>query len=579
MPLPGLLEKLSIPSTADEQTKSGKTTKSRPDDNNGGNKRSVEKDVERASLDSTRSSSTVKPACSTDSSQTKRGSSHGKPDEVRKDTPNSGDESTASEQITAEPVSMDSSDEDRLRSGTANDESCEMAESPEALEGEEEPEIFKEPKRPQSSQPAPPKPGNPPRLSVDSQTRLHDNVKVNVTPATPVETVQSTTGVLARNRSKRHSAKSAQSSNAGANKEESSENTLKPHHNGEHRKITPTSSSEEVSTDHKEREREAERRKPVYPARALLQRLPSQAITDSPGSEAPPSPHSSTGHTTPHRFGVPHSPGGNEQSQRHSTDYRFPLTSHHSHEDDIAEETSAASSPSPSDIVSSPPQYASPPSSNTNLRPDTRHPSPRPRPQSRNNSTSSTGSVNDFSTPVGFLRHRRSSSQNAPKEVKETYGAGYKDLPDGKRKLNQYILTEDIGRGSFGVVTKARDENTGRDYAVKEFSKVRLRKRAQSEMMRRQGRGLRRGAVPMRQRGGMARDSSVGRHSADDARHEDDDLQPSPTQLRNDLDLIRSEVAVMKKVDHPNCVKLFEVLDVQEDDSLFMGTSLLTHPL
>ena len=27
----------------------------------------------------------------------------------------------------------------------------------------------------------------------------------------------------------------------------------------------------------------------------------------------------------------------------------------------------------------------------------------------------------------------------------------------------------------------------------------------------------------------------------------------------------------MKKLDHPNVVKLFEVLDVREDDSLFMG--------
>lgn len=34
-----------------------------------------------------------------------------------------------------------------------------------------------------------------------------------------------------------------------------------------------------------------------------------------------------------------------------------------------------------------------------------------------------------------------------------------------------------------------------------------------------------------------------------------------------------SEVAIMKKLDHPNVVKLFEVLDVQQDDSLFMSKS------
>ena len=27
----------------------------------------------------------------------------------------------------------------------------------------------------------------------------------------------------------------------------------------------------------------------------------------------------------------------------------------------------------------------------------------------------------------------------------------------------------------------------------------------------------------------------------------------------------------MKKLDHPNVVRLYEVLDVREDDSLFMG--------
>jgi hypothetical protein len=35
-----------------------------------------------------------------------------------------------------------------------------------------------------------------------------------------------------------------------------------------------------------------------------------------------------------------------------------------------------------------------------------------------------------------------------------------------------------------------------------------------------------------------------------------------------------SEVAIMKKLDHPNVVKLFEVLDVQQDDSLFMSKQL-----
>ncbi len=31
------------------------------------------------------------------------------------------------------------------------------------------------------------------------------------------------------------------------------------------------------------------------------------------------------------------------------------------------------------------------------------------------------------------------------------------------------------------------------------------------------------------------------------------------------------EIAVMKKLDHPNVVKLFEVLDDPEQDNLYMG--------
>jgi [calcium/calmodulin-dependent protein kinase] kinase len=37
------------------------------------------------------------------------------------------------------------------------------------------------------------------------------------------------------------------------------------------------------------------------------------------------------------------------------------------------------------------------------------------------------------------------------------------------------------------------------------------------------------------------------------------------------LYLIRSEVAVLKKLNHVNVVKLFEVLDDPEHDSLYMG--------
>jgi serine/threonine protein kinase len=37
------------------------------------------------------------------------------------------------------------------------------------------------------------------------------------------------------------------------------------------------------------------------------------------------------------------------------------------------------------------------------------------------------------------------------------------------------------------------------------------------------------------------------------------------------LDLIRGEVAILKKLNHPNIVKLYEVLDIADGDSMYMG--------
>lgn len=39
----------------------------------------------------------------------------------------------------------------------------------------------------------------------------------------------------------------------------------------------------------------------------------------------------------------------------------------------------------------------------------------------------------------------------------------------------------------------------------------------------------------------------------------------------NPLDLVRGEMAVLKKLNHPNIVRLYEVLDDPSGDSLYMG--------
>jgi [calcium/calmodulin-dependent protein kinase] kinase len=93
--------------------------------------------------------------------------------------------------------------------------------------------------------------------------------------------------------------------------------------------------------------------------------------------------------------------------------------------------------------------------------------------------------------------------------------------------------------------------------AVKEFSKSRLRKRAQSNILR--------NPHAIRTKGHLAAgrgfNSPLHRHSASDLNEE---------QSKNPLHLIKEEVAIMKKLDHENLVALIEVLDDPEEDSLYM---------
>ncbi|KAJ3469024.1 hypothetical protein MRS44_003089 [Fusarium solani] len=153
--------------------------------------------------------------------------------------------------------------------------------------------------------------------------------------------------------------------------------------------------------------------------------------------------------------------------------------------------------------------------------------------------------VHRFSSPM--RHHKRTPS--AHREVKETLDAqtqfGNEDA-DGKSnyRVNQYTILEEIGRGSYGAVHLATDQ-FGHEYAVKEFSKARLRKRAQSYILRQGPRGPRR----------------MGPGFGFNAR---------ATESNDALHFIREEIAIMKKLYHPNLVQLYEVLDDPEEDSIYM---------
>ncbi|CAO0792678.1 unnamed protein product [Mucor circinelloides] len=134
-------------------------------------------------------------------------------------------------------------------------------------------------------------------------------------------------------------------------------------------------------------------------------------------------------------------------------------------------------------------------------------------------------------------------NKTTPSVVVETLGAKTSETEDGLKKINNYLLKKEIGHGAFGTVHLGINTLTNEECAIKEFSKSRLRRKEQMAMMKR-GRG--------RGRGGIA------------AANRNHELSNSP------LDLVRSEVAILKKLNHRNVVKLYEVLDDPNDDSLYM---------
>ncbi|KAI9374520.1 kinase-like domain-containing protein [Aspergillus egyptiacus] len=175
-------------------------------------------------------------------------------------------------------------------------------------------------------------------------------------------------------------------------------------------------------------------------------------------------------------------------------------------------------------------------------RPDSQPPRPTP---ARYASTPA------FESPQ--RHHRRNPT--ARRLVKETLNARSEytlsqDDGTAEHRINQYVIKQEIGRGSFGAVHVAVDQY-GKEYAVKEFSKSRLRKRAKSHL-------LRRPRAPKRSADGF--NSPLHRHGAGIGAEEKE----------NSLYLIREEIAIMKKLHHNNLVALIEVLDDPTQDSLYM---------
>uniref|UniRef100_A0A672L5U0 calcium/calmodulin-dependent protein kinase n=1 Tax=Sinocyclocheilus grahami TaxID=75366 RepID=A0A672L5U0_SINGR len=114
-------------------------------------------------------------------------------------------------------------------------------------------------------------------------------------------------------------------------------------------------------------------------------------------------------------------------------------------------------------------------------------------------------------------------------------------------QLNQYKLKSEIGKGSYGVVKLAYNEDDDKYYAMKVASKKKL----------------------MKQYGFPRRPPPRGPKAA----------QGEQPKVLGPLERVYQEIAILKKLDHLNIVKLVEVLDDPAEDNLHMVSPLLTSPV
>ncbi|XP_063171385.1 calcium/calmodulin-dependent protein kinase kinase 2 isoform X2 [Candoia aspera] len=110
-------------------------------------------------------------------------------------------------------------------------------------------------------------------------------------------------------------------------------------------------------------------------------------------------------------------------------------------------------------------------------------------------------------------------------------------------QLNQYTLKDEIGKGSYGVVKLAYNEDDNTYYAMKVLSKKKL----------------------MRQAGFPRRPPPRGAKLP----------LEGFCQPRGPIEQVYQEIAILKKLDHPNVVKLVEVLDDPTEDHLYMVFELV----
>lgn len=111
-------------------------------------------------------------------------------------------------------------------------------------------------------------------------------------------------------------------------------------------------------------------------------------------------------------------------------------------------------------------------------------------------------------------------------------------------KVNQYFIIKDIGSGAYGKVVLCQNELTRRYYACKVISKSQIRKKLRWNNHHR--------PVVVRKPDGEEKEGGGGMVDEDGCD-------------------IRREIAILKKISHPNINAMVEVLDDVKEDNLYMS--------
>ncbi|KAJ9643008.1 hypothetical protein H2199_004530 [Coniosporium tulheliwenetii] len=125
-------------------------------------------------------------------------------------------------------------------------------------------------------------------------------------------------------------------------------------------------------------------------------------------------------------------------------------------------------------------------------------------------------------------------------------------------RINQYTIKQEIGRGSFGAVHLAVDQYN-QEYEAD--GKCCAGRQGVLEVAVAQTRAVESAQETGRQKRAGHLAAGIGFNSP---------LMRSGSDSNNSLDLIKEEIAIMKKLNHPNLVSLIEVLDDPDEDSLYM---------